>query len=135
MRALKAIFVGCVFILVTVLVLQLVYIFVAVGYNAVAQDYPVLNDIVGIFRYLVGIPIFIMTMFAGGYLTANVAAMKTRTNVLLLCMSVGFITAGGMIYPTLKGSALTITGIVVFILAIVAAAAGGLYWNKNYNIS
>jgi len=135
MNGVKAIFVGCVFILVTVLVLQLVYIFAAVGYNALAQDYPFLNDIVGIFRYLIGIPVFIATMFVGGYLTANVAAMKTRNNVLLISMSVGFITAGGIIYPTLEGSAITITGVVVFILAIVATAAGGLYWNKSYNLS
>ena len=134
MRGLKAVIVGCVFILVATLMLQLVYIFFAVGYNALAQDYPLLNDIVGIFRYLVGIPVFIITMFAGGYLTANVAAMKTRIDVLLLCISVGVITAGGMIYPSLEGYTITMTGIVIIIMAVMATAAGGLYWNKKATI-
>jgi hypothetical protein len=129
-NALKAIVVGCVFILITILTLQLVYIFVAVGYNALAQDYPVLNDIVGIFRYLVGIPVFIAVMFIGGYLTANIANMGTGVKVTLVCMSVALITAGGMIYPTLQTASLTTTGIVIFILSLLATVAGGLYWLK-----
>jgi len=131
MNVLKAVVVGCAFILVTILVLQLVYIFAAVGYNALAQDYPVLNDIVGMFRYLIGIPVFIAVMFAGGYITANVANIDVRVKVLLLCAIVGLITAGGMIYPTLEGATLTTTGIVIFILALMATSAGGLYWQKN----
>ena len=131
MSVLKAIVVGCAFILVTILVLQLVYIFAAVGYNALAQDYPVLNDIVGIFRYLIGIPLFIAIMFSGGYVTANVANIEARVKVLLLCMMVGLISAGAMIFPTLESSTLTVTGIVIFILALVATTAGGLYWQKN----
>lgn len=131
MNALKAIAVGCIFIIVTTLVLQLIYIFAAVGYNAMAQNYPVLNDIVGIFRYLIGIPVFIATMFAGGYLTANVANIEARGKVLLLCMSVGLMTSGGMIYPALERASLTVTGIVIFILALIATTAGGLYWQKN----
>ena len=131
MNALKAVVVGCIFIIVSILVLQLIYIFAAVGYNAMAQDYPVLNDIVGIFRYLIGIPVFIATMFVGGYITANVANVESRGKVLLLCMSVGLMTAGGMIYPTLEGASLTVTGMVIFILALMATTAGGLYWQKN----
>ena len=135
MNVLKAIVVGCVFILITILTLQLVYIFVAVAYNALAQDYPVLNDIVGIFRYLIGIPVFIAIMFIGGYLTANIADMETGVKagikVTLLTMSVGLITAGGMIYPTLQTASITTTGVVIFILALLATAAGGLYWLKG----
>jgi len=130
MSALKAIVAGCVFIFVTILVLQLMYIFIAVGYNALAQEYAVLNDIVGIFRYLVGIPVFIVVMFVGGVLTAHIAAMESLGSILLLCMIVGLVCAGGMIYPVLEGATLTNTGIVIFILAIVATTTGGLYWKK-----
>ena len=131
MKGLKAVFAGCVFIFVTILVLQLVYIFIAVGYNALAKEYTVLNDIVGIFRYLVGIPVFIIVMFIGGYITATIAGMESRRNILLLCMIVGLACAGGMIYPTLQGSTLTATGVVIFILAIMATTAGGLYWKRT----
>lgn len=131
MRSIKAIVAGCVFIIVVILILQLVYIFIAVGYNALAKDYPFLNDIAGSFRYIIGIPVFVATMFIGGYITANIA----NTKVWLHCLAVGLITAGGMIYPTLENSEITTTGIVIFILSIVATAAGGLYWQKNTGIN
>ena len=131
MRSIKAIIAGSVFIIVVILLLQLVYIFIAVGYNALAKDYPFLNDIAVYFRYIIGIPIFIATMFAGGYITAYIASTKVWQH----CMAVGLITAGGMIYPTLENSDLTATGIVIFILAIVATTAGGLYWQKNDGIN
>ena len=67
MKSLKAIVVGSVFIVVVVLVMQLAYIFIAVAYNALAKDFPFLNDIAGSFRYILGIPIFTMIMFIGGY--------------------------------------------------------------------
>ena len=135
MKSIKAIVAGSVFILIVILLLQLVYIFVAVGYNALAKDFPLLNDIAGSFRYIVGIPIFIATMFVGGYITANIANMQTRAKILMHCMTVGLLTAGGMIYPTLENSEITTTGIVIFILAIVATTVGGLYWQKNTGIN
>lgn len=130
MRSIKAIVAGCVFIIVVILLLQLVYIFIAVGYNVLAKDYPLLNDIAGYFRYIIGIPVFVAIMFIGGYITANIA----NTKVWLHCLTVGLITAGGMIYPTLENSDITTTGIVIFILSIVATAAGGLYWQNGNKI-
>ena len=130
MKSIKAILAGCVFIIVTILLLQLAYIFVAVAYNALAKDYPLLNDIAGSFRYIIGIPVFIAVMFIGGYITANIADMKASTKIWLHCIVVGLITAGGMIYPTLENSDITTTGIVVFVLALVATTAGGFYWQK-----
>lgn len=135
MKSIKAVVAGSVFIIIVILLLQLVYIFVAVGYNALAKDFPLLNDIAGSFRYIIGIPVFIATMFVGGYITANIAKSETRTKVLMHCMTVGLITSGGMIYPTLENSDITVTGIVIFILAIVATTVGGLYWQKNTEIS
>lgn len=131
MRSIKAIAAGCVFIIVTILLLQLAYIFVAVAYNALAKSYPLLNDIAGSFRYIIGIPVFISIMFIGGYITANIADMETSTKVWLHCIVVGLITAGGMIYPTLENSDITTTGIVVFVLALAATTAGGFCWKKG----
>ena len=127
MRSIKAIVAGCVFIIVVILLMQLIYIFIAVGYNALAKDFPFLNDIVGVFRYLVGIPVFVSVMFVGGYITAYIAGEK----VIPHCVAVGLITSGGMIYPTLETSNITTTGIVIFILAMAATTAGGLYCQKD----
>ena len=131
MRSIKAIAVGCIFVVIVILLMQLLYIFVAVGYNALAQDYPFLNDITGVFRYIVGIPVFIAVMFAGGYLTATIVGVEDDVKVCPHCMVVGFITAGGMMYSAMENSSLTLTGMVVFMLALAATTAGGLYWQKG----
>lgn len=126
-KSIKAIFAGCAFIIFVVLLMQLAYIFIAVAYNALAKDFTFLNDISGLFRYLIGIPVFVAVMFIGGYITAYIASKK----VIPHCIAVGLITAGGMIYPTLENSTLTTTGIVVFVLALAGTVAGGLYWQKD----
>ena len=131
MRSIKAIIVGSVFILVTLLLLQLVYVFVAVGYNALVADFPFLNNITGLFRYLVGIPVYMITMFVGGYITADIANVHTNIKVLFHCLAVGLITVGGMMYSVVENSSLTITGIVITVLALSATSAGGFYWLKN----
>jgi len=130
MQSIKAIVVGSLFVIVVILLMQLAFIFVAVGYNVLAKDYPILNDISGSFRYLIGIPVFMAVMFTGGYITATIAS----TRVLFHCMAVALITVGGMMLPTLENTDLTLTGIVVFILALLASAAGGLYWQKGNKV-
>ena len=127
MKSVKAIVLGSLFIVIVILLMQLAYIFIAVAYNALAKSYPYLNEISGIFRYLVGIPVFVLIMFFGGYITADFV----REKVLLHTLAVGVLTASGMIVPTLEYAQLTLTGVVIFILAIAAAATGGAYWQKG----
>jgi len=131
MRSLKAIVAGTILIIVVILFLQLAYIFVAVGYNTLAKDYPFLNDITDYFRYVIGIPIFVATMFLGGYITASVAHFTAIKKTLWHCFVVGLITAGGMIYPTLENAEVTNTGIFIIILSLLATPAGGWYWQKS----
>ena len=135
MRSIKAIVVGSVFIFVVLLLLGLIYIFLAVGYYALAADFPLLNDITDLFRYLVGIPVFMSTMFAGGYITASIANMHANIKVLFHCLVVGLITVGSMMYSAMGYSSLTITGIVVIILALSASSAGGFSWLRGHKIN
>lgn len=130
MRSLKAIVAGTLFIVIVILLMQLAYIFIAVGYNSLAKHYPLLNDISGYFRYFIGIPVVMLIMFFGGYITASIANKK----VLLHSLVVGCVTAGGTILLAMNNSNLTMTGMVVFILSLTATASGGLYWQKNNNI-
>ena len=120
------------FIVIVILFLQLAYIFIAVGYNALAKDYPFLHDIAEYFRYIIGIPVFVVVMFVGGYITASIANMHAGLKVWLHCIVVGLITVGGMMYSAMESSSLTTTGIVVTVLALSATSAGGFYWlNDN----
>ena len=131
MRSIKAIIVGSVFIFVTLLLLQLAYVFIAVGYIELVAYLPFLNNITGVFRYLVGIPVYMITMFIGGFITASIANVHTNIKVLFHCLAVGLITVGSMMYSVVENSSLSITGIVVTILALGATSAGGFYWLKN----
>ena len=131
MRSIKAIVAGSVFILAVISLLGLIYIFIAVGYNSLAVDFPFLNEITGLFRYVVGLPVFMVTLFAGGYITATIANMDDSIKVWLHCLAVGLITVGGMMYSAMDYSSLTISGIVVIILALSASSAGGFYWLRG----
>ena len=131
MRSIKAIVAGSLFIAAVFILLQLAYVFIAVGYNSLAASYPFLKEIAGIFRYLIGFPLFVMTMFVGGYITASVANIRNSLKMWLHCFTVGFITIGIMMYSALENSSLTITGIVVIVLALSASSAGGFYWLRG----
>ena len=131
MRSIKAIVVGSVFILAVLFLLGLIYIFMAVGFNSLAADFQFLNDITGLFRYLIGIPVFLLTMFAGGYITASIANMQTNLKVWFHCFAVGLISIGGMMYSSMEYSSLTSSGIVLIILALSASSAGGFYWLRG----
>lgn len=127
MRSVKAIVIGSLFIVIVTLLLQLAYIFIAVGYNVLAKNYLFLNDISGYFKYIIGLPVFMATMFFGGYITASVADMKALPH----CVAVALITVGGMMYSAMGNSNLTLTGIIVIVLALSTTLAGGLYWQNG----
>jgi len=127
MKSIKAIIAGSLFIIIVSLLMQLAFILVAVGYNALAEDYPFLNDITVYFKYLLGIPILMLIMFSGGYITATIA----HTRVLLHCLVVSVITIGLIMFSALQNANITVTGIVVIILITVTTLAGGLYWQRQ----
>ena len=131
MKSINAIAAGSAFIVVIMLVVQLAYVFIAVGYIWLTKHFPFLDNITGLFRYLVGIPVFMLIMFAGGYITAAVAKMHTYTRVWVHCLAVVLITVGGTFYFALENANMTTTGVVVSVLALSACSVGGFYWLKS----
>ena len=135
MRSIKAIVIGSIFIFIVVVFLGLIYMFIAVGYIKLAANIPFFHDISGLFRYFIGIPVFMITMFSGGYLTAGIANMRTHISVWFHCLIVGLIAVGSMMYPALEYASLSLTGIIVIVLALSASTAGGFYWLRNQQIN
>ena len=127
MKSIKAIVVGSLFIIIVGLVIQLVYVFLAVWYNDLAKGYAFLNEIGIYFRYLLGIPIIFLIMFIGGYITADIAKQK----VLLHCLIVALLTVGTMTLSALDQADLTFSGFAVFVLALASTVAGGLFWQRG----
>lgn len=128
MKSIKAIAIGSLFIIILGLVVQLAYIFLAVGYNDLAKSYPFLNEFGVYFRILIGIPVIFLLMFIGGYITADIA----KTKVLLHCLIVALLTVGAMTVSALDQAELTFTGFAVFVLAVASTLAGGLFWRRGH---
>jgi len=127
-KYLSAIFTGAIFIIMVMICLQLAFVFVAVGYNALAIRYEVLNSVTGYFRYLIGIPLLLLVSFFGGYIAAAMAKKRTNYVVWIVCSSAALISQGGMLFTTLEFSKITLTGIVVILLSIIGAITGGQHW-------
>ena len=122
MNSIKAVAIGCLFIIIVGLLVQLAYIFIAVGYVELVMIYPFLDEISGYFRYIVAIPVFFLVMFFGGYITASIAKQKA----LLHCALVGMITLAIMIAPLLEDREMSTSGVVVFVMAFISTVAGGM---------
>lgn len=131
MKSINAIAAGSAFIVVIMLVLQLAYVFIAVGYIWLTKHFPFLDSITDLFRYVVGIPVFMAIMFAGGYITAAVAKMQSFTRVWVHCLAVVLITVGSTFYFALENADITTTGVVVTVLALSACSVGGFYWLRQ----
>jgi len=127
MRSVKAIAAGSLFIIITSLLLQLAFIFIATFYSQLAQSYTILNEVSHYFRYIIGIPVFLLVMFIGGYITAYIAARQ----VILHCLVVATITVGSMIFITLENAELTLNGIIIFILSLISTSIGGIFWGRD----
>ena len=127
MNSLKSISSGVSFIFIASMLLQLGYIFVVVGYNSVAKNYPFLKGIDWIFQYLLTMPIVILIMFFGGYLAAAIAKYK----VIIHSFLVGFITLVVMMWMALQNAQLTSKGLIINLLMLLASTAGGYYWRKK----
>ena len=128
MKNILSVITGSAFIIIAFLLLQLVSLLAMVSYKMLAKDYPFLDDInPGIFRYLIAIPVFLAVMFIGGYITAIIAKSK----VLLYTLLVGTITTAGSMWWALDYMKITVTGVVVMVLMLVATVAGGMFWQKR----
>jgi hypothetical protein len=127
MRSIKAILAGSLFIIVVGLLVELAYVFLAVGYNNLAKSYPFLTEISDYLRYLIGIPVIFLVMFVGGVITADLAQQK----VLLHCLIVACITIGVMMVTAMENMQMTLSGVVVSFLALVSVLSGGWYWLRG----
>lgn len=121
---------GSLFIIVVAMIVQLAIIFLTVGYNSLARSFPFLHEISFYFRYLVAYPVFFLVLFSGGYITASISEKR----VLLHCGLVGLITVGISMISALDYMTMTVTGIAILLLAVLAIMAGGLYWQKNTRV-
>jgi len=127
MNSIKAILAGILFISIVTLLIQLAIIFLTVGYHYLAKSLPLLHEISVYFRYFLAYPIFFVVLFTGGYITAAIAKKRVLLHCLLVaCVTVGISTLSALDYMTL-----TLTGMLLILLALFSVVFGGWYWHKR----
>ena len=122
-NSIKAIIAGVLFIVIATLLMQLLFILLAVAYNEIANEFIFLKNIKWIFKYLLGIPVFITIMFLGGYITTSIAKVKPIINSII----VGLIVITIMMLSALANAELTLTGVIFNMIMIAAIVLGGLF--------
>lgn len=131
-QSIKAILTGALFIIIALLAMKIAYVFFASVYHNFSIDYPYLNEVNIFFRYLLAIPVFLLIMFIGGYLTAGVARRKT----LLHSFIVGIVTIILMMVVAAQSAAgITLTNILTYLAMVLATTAGGFYWKRRATTS
>ena len=99
-----------------------------IAYIFLAATFPSLNNIAGLFRYLIALPVFVAIMFSGGYITAGIVRRKTLIHSLL----VGLVTACIMMIVALQtAEGITKTNLVTYFVMVLATTAGGYYWKRK----
>jgi len=123
----KALLAGCTTIVVLGLLVQLAFIFVAVGYTELTRAYPGLTPYARIVSYLLGMGVFFAVMALGGYVTAAVAGSR----VVLHAALAAFTVIGLSLLATLSGGSLTLTSLGFLLLGMGFAVVGSLMWQKS----
>jgi hypothetical protein len=123
----KALAAGCATVLVLGLLVQLVFIFLVVGYNAAARNWPLLAPWGRPLAYISGTLVYFGVMAAAGYVTAQLA----RHHILLHTLVVGSLVTGVSLLSSLGGGKLTLMSLGFFLSGIAFTVTGGLAWRRH----
>lgn len=128
MLSIKSLLAGFFYIVILGLIVQLVFMFVAMGYTELVRAYPWISTFGGYLGYAVGIAVYFILMASGGLLTAALA----KSNILAHCLIVGASTTTLSVLSSQNNDELTYLSLVFVILGIAFTVAGGEYWKNNY---
>lgn len=128
MLSIKSLLAGFFYIVILGLVVQLVFMFVAMGYTELVKAYPWVSTFGGYLGYAVGMVVYFLLMASGGLLTAVLA----KSNILAHCLIVGTSTTALSVLSSQNNDELTYLSLIFVILGAAFTVAGGEYWKNNY---
>lgn len=128
MQSLKSLLAGFFYIVILGLVIQLIFMFLAMGYTELTKAHPWVSTFGGYVGYAVGIVVYFLLMASGGIITASLA----KTNILAHCLIVGASTTLLSVLSSQNNDELNTLSLVFVIMGIAFTIAGGEYWKKNY---
>ncbi|MCW8907401.1 MAG: hypothetical protein OQL28_09125 [Sedimenticola sp.] len=116
----KALLSGSLTILVLGLLMQLLFVAIAVGQLIFTRHFPGLEWLAQGLLYLCGLLLLLLTMAGGGYVAAWVASER-----LYLHAALAALIGGGISFVQSLGvGGLTLTGVLLFLLGVPFALAG-----------
>lgn len=128
MQSLKSLLAGFFYIIILGLVIQLAFMFLAMGYTELTKAYPWVSAFGGYVGYTVGLIVYFLLMASGGLLTAVIA----RTNIFAHCLTVGSCTTILSVLSSQNNDELTYLSLIFVITGIGFTIAGGEYWKRKY---
>jgi hypothetical protein len=130
MQSLKSLLTGFFYIVALGLVIQLAFMFLAMGYTELTKTHPWVSTFGAYVGYSAGIIVYFLLMASGGLLTAALA----RKNILIHCFIVGASTTSLSVLSSQNNDELTYLSLVFVITGIAFTIAGGEYWKQRYSI-
>lgn len=127
MKSLKAIIWGSLFIIICMLLIQLAYLFIAVGYHRLVENMPMLQSMPDYFRYLVGLPVYLLVMMGGGYVAAEFAEEK----VMMHGFVTGVVVSLVLLLQAQQSTQITLVGYLLAALSIAATTTGSFLWRRG----
>lgn len=126
MKHLKAFLAGFFFIVIFGLCIQLVFMFLAMGYVELVKVYPWVKTFGGYVSYFVGIAVYFLLMAIGGFLTASIV----KKNLVVMCFLVGISSTGLSVLSLQNFSEYTVFSIIFVVSGVLFTSWGGWYWKQ-----
>ena len=128
MQSLKSLLTGFFYIIILGLIIQLIFMFIAIGYTELTRTHPWISAFGGYIGYAVGIIVYFLLMASGGLLTAALA----KKNIMTHCLIVGSSTTLLSVLSSQNNDELTFLSLIFVITGILFTLAGGEYWKQRY---
>ena len=127
--SIKALLFGFFYILVLGLSIQLVFLFLAIGYNDLLKDSPLAASIVRIAFYGLGTVVYFFLMASAGYITASIAKVHVVSHGLVVSIA----AIGLSLFSSLKSDEFTWVSLVFFALGVTFTLTGVYRWQRSDN--
>lgn len=123
----KALLAGTLFIIVSGLLLQLVFILVATGYAVIIREHPEWQIAGQTLSYILGGIGYFIIMFSGSYLTAEIAKKHIYMHAILITI----FSTGISLFASVREDGFTLNSVLFVLLGITFALLGGYTWLRH----
>ena len=131
MNSIKALLFGFFYVVILGLIIQLVFIFLAMGYTELLKDYPTVEMVARIVSYIIGITVYFLLMATAGFLTASIAKKNTTLHGIIISVS----SIGLSLLSSINEDEFTWISLIFFILGVTFTLMGTRRWQQSQAVS